>query len=202
MLNISILYICTGKYSMFWRDFYESTQKYFLPNSNYELHYFVFTDELSLPYEDKPYVNKIYQVALEWPYITLLRFEIFKKCFNGGVASEYMAMIDELEMRVRKDLNNDIIAVYHDESHLNKYATEHLNEIKILSPSYGYIEGMGLPFPQKIIMLNKNKFGGHTFMRNQINLPFVNDTEIKVKSYNIMSRLQSVLTIVRTKLNI
>lgn len=42
MKKIAILYICTGKYDIFWEDFYKTSEKYFLNNS--EKHYFVFTD--------------------------------------------------------------------------------------------------------------------------------------------------------------
>lgn len=41
-MKIAILYICTGKYNVFFRDFYSSSEKYFLPNC--EKTYFVFSD--------------------------------------------------------------------------------------------------------------------------------------------------------------
>ena len=40
--SIGILYICTGPYVLFWKDFYESFEKNFLPS--YEKRYYVFTD--------------------------------------------------------------------------------------------------------------------------------------------------------------
>ena len=40
-MKIGILYICTGNYTVFWEDFYESFSKYFCTNS--EIHYFVFS---------------------------------------------------------------------------------------------------------------------------------------------------------------
>ena len=40
--QIAILYICTGKYVVFWKDFYQSFEKKFLKKS--EVEYFVFTD--------------------------------------------------------------------------------------------------------------------------------------------------------------
>ena len=42
-MKIGILYICTGNYTVFWEDFYESFSKYFCTNS--EIHYFVFSDK-------------------------------------------------------------------------------------------------------------------------------------------------------------
>lgn len=40
--SIGILYICTGPYALFWKDFYESFENKFLPS--YEKKYYVFTD--------------------------------------------------------------------------------------------------------------------------------------------------------------
>lgn len=40
--SIGILYICTGPYILFWKDFYESFEEKFLPS--YQKKYFVFTD--------------------------------------------------------------------------------------------------------------------------------------------------------------
>lgn len=42
MNKVAVLYICTGKYDVFWKDFYISYEKYFLPDC--EKHYYVFTD--------------------------------------------------------------------------------------------------------------------------------------------------------------
>ena len=48
-MKIAILYICTGKYNIFWKDFYTSCEKNFIPNS--EKHYFVFTDAENIDFE-------------------------------------------------------------------------------------------------------------------------------------------------------
>ena len=76
MKKIAILYICTGKYDIFWEDFYKTSEKYFLNNS--EKHYFVFTDAQSIYEENCDRVHKIYQKTLGWPYNTLMRFNMFK----------------------------------------------------------------------------------------------------------------------------
>ncbi len=78
--HIAIFYICTGKYSTFWNDFFKSTELLFLPNSYeyaYEKHYFVFTDSTDLNDCDNPRVHIIKQKALEWPLPTLMRFKFF-----------------------------------------------------------------------------------------------------------------------------
>ena len=75
MTKIGMLYICTGKYTVFWPEFYRSFEEKFLPGCEKE--YFVFTDATAIEYEDAPRVHRIYQEAYPWPYSTLKRFSIF-----------------------------------------------------------------------------------------------------------------------------
>ncbi len=76
--SIGILYICTGPYKVFWKDFYNSFQKYFLPE--YEKHYYVFTDGDKLEEEGNTEYIHYYKIEnLPWPLITLLRFRFFLK---------------------------------------------------------------------------------------------------------------------------
>ena len=42
MTKVAALYIATGRYTVFWPEFYESAEKYLLKDC--EVHYFVFTD--------------------------------------------------------------------------------------------------------------------------------------------------------------
>lgn len=73
-MKIGILYICTGNYTVFWEDFYESFSKYFCTNS--EIHYFVFSDkEMDFTGKKNVHFNKIQNQP--WPLITLLRFQTF-----------------------------------------------------------------------------------------------------------------------------
>lgn len=73
--KIAILYICTGKYVVFWKQFYRSMEKRFLQQSIVE--YFVFTDAASIYAEEDEHVHKVEQKLLGWPYDTLMRFDIF-----------------------------------------------------------------------------------------------------------------------------
>jgi hypothetical protein len=74
--KIGILYICTGKYVVFWRDFFQSAEKYFLPEI--EKHYFVFTDSREIDFSStNNRIHIIYQENLGWPDNTLKRFHIF-----------------------------------------------------------------------------------------------------------------------------
>lgn len=74
-MKIGILYIALGKYSVLWKDFYLSAEKYFMMAEEKE--YFVFTDEKELYASDKLNVNIVYQSDMGWPNNTLLRFQMF-----------------------------------------------------------------------------------------------------------------------------
>ncbi len=234
---IGILYICTGKYDIFWKKFFLSAEKYLFPGS--EKKYFVFTDATQLYAEGNHKVQKVYQKNLGWPNNTLFRFKIFlgveeelQKCdylfffnaniifvdkigndilpgeandgllavkhpgfwdkqikdyvydrnplstayisndkgshyfmggFNGGETEAYLQLVKALNYNIHKDLDNDVIALWHDESHLNNYLLT--KNPKILSPAYGYAEGYDLPFKAKLIILNKDKYGGLDYLR-------------------------------------
>lgn len=45
----------------------------------------------------------------------------FRGCFNGGTSQAYLKMSDTLDRRIQKDLEKNVIALWHDESHLNRY---------------------------------------------------------------------------------
>lgn len=75
-MKIGILYICTGKYDIFWKDFYLSCEKYFFTEE--EKVYYVFTDAPQIYNESSPKIVKIFQENLGWPHNTLMRFSMFQ----------------------------------------------------------------------------------------------------------------------------
>ena len=79
MSKIAILYICTGRYDVFFPDFYQTAEQLFL--NNHTKHYFVFTDSTTLTQQYKEHTNItfIHQNKLGWPYDTLMRYEMFLK---------------------------------------------------------------------------------------------------------------------------
>ncbi len=87
--------------------------------------------------------------------------ERFRHCyfaggFNGGTYSAFMEMSSKIKNNIDIDNSNNIIAVWHDESHLNEYVSNIQDKIKILTPSYCYPENRDLPYHKKIIALDKN----------------------------------------------
>lgn len=197
MKNIAIFYICTGKYNILWKEFYESSEEFFL--SEHHKEYFVFTDVENLEYEEQNQaIHRIKQEKLPWPYPTLYRFKMFNTqyeyvknfdyvfffnanakfvkavsavdvlpnneenglvvvkhpryrmyenfdfpydrnfkcqayikygkgetyvqgCIIGGTVEAFFEMSKKLEKQIDKDLSKNIIALWHDESYLNKY---------------------------------------------------------------------------------
>lgn len=233
MPKIGMLYLCTGKYTVFWPGFYRSFRQNFLPGCEKE--YFVFTDAAHIEGEEDPAVHRIPQQAYDWPYSTLRRFDIFltreaelARCdflfffnanlvcqetvtaeeflprpeqgedlllvqqpgfwnkrplfytydrnprstayipyncgrdyvsggLNGGTAAAFLALCRELSRRTEADLARGVIARWHDESQLNRYAAER-SDYRLLTPAYWYPEGWDLPFEPKILVLDKSRF--------------------------------------------
>jgi len=75
--------------------------------------------------------------------------------FNGGRAGRYLQMAEEIKGWIDTDLKNGIIAVWHDESFLQKYLAGNSPTI-VLSPAYCYQEERTMPFERKLVALHKN----------------------------------------------
>ncbi len=241
MRKIGILYICTGKYEVFWEGFYDSVCRYFLNEE--DLHFFVWTDsEEVIKYaENDKKIHIYYQEVEQWPYPTLKRFEYFlrakeemrkmdylifmnanlivntpisreevlpgdeerlfftlhpgffdqtrdkftydenNKCrayigknegeryyaggFNGGCAQDFIELMECLSERINADLQEGIIARWHDESHINRYIIDCKKPYRVLSPAYLYPQGLDIPFEEKITVIDKNTKGGHAYLR-------------------------------------
>jgi hypothetical protein len=237
-MKIAILYICTGKYDVFWNEFYTSSEKYFC-NLEHK-HYFVFTDSQQIVDADN--ISIVFQDNLGWPFNTLYRYRLFLRvkeqllqydrvvffnansifdksiifpeffgvdsnligCIhpgffdksieeytyekreassafvrkswkyfaggvNGGCSHQFIAVCESISQNIENDLQKGIVAIWHDESHWNAYLNNNYLEIKdrlhILTPAYLYPENWDLPFEKKIVLRDKNKFGGHSLLR-------------------------------------
>lgn len=87
--RIAVLYICTGKYIVFWEEFYRSFERNFLTKSQVE--YYVFTDaEWLYGEESHTNIHRIHQENLGWPGNTLFRFRMFVRIREELEAFDYV----------------------------------------------------------------------------------------------------------------
>lgn len=87
--------------------------------------------------------------------------QYFAGGFNGGSSLEYLKMAKHISNNIDIDYSKGIIAIWHDESHLNRYFIDN-KPTKILNPSYCCNEGwLDCPFGRKLLALDKN----HQFLR-------------------------------------
>ena len=88
-MKVAIIFIGTGRYINFLPLYYENIHKYFLPKSEKTI--LAFTDGTG----DFPDDIKVYhQEHLEWPYITLKRFEIINKAKTFIKDFDWVVFID------------------------------------------------------------------------------------------------------------
>ncbi|MEG9320813.1 hypothetical protein [Fusobacterium varium] len=118
-MKIGILYIGIGRYSIFFKGFYESCEKYFLPKS--EKTYYIFSDKELKEWEGRGNIRLIKEKDYGWPGNTLYRFHMFKKIeeelkkndyiffFNSNY--NFIDFIYENEILFKKE---EIIALDHD----------------------------------------------------------------------------------------
>lgn len=81
--------------------------------------------------------------------------QYFAGGFFGGSTLEFIHIVTTTTQNVYKDLEKGLIAVWHDESHWNRYCIDHPPTV-ILNPSYCYPESWDLPYPKKLLALDKN----------------------------------------------
>ena len=79
--------------------------------------------------------------------------------FNGGSTKEFLKMSEVIAERVTKDLEKDIIALWHDESQMNRYMIDNPPSLS-LTPSYCFAEELinnpSYQYEPKIIALKKD----------------------------------------------
>lgn len=82
---------------------------------------------------------------------------------NGGISEAFLLLSKILSENINKDLERGIIALWHDESHINRYFID--NPPKTLDSSYAYPEHWNIPFVKKIMIKDKSHYGGHQYLR-------------------------------------
>ena len=75
--------------------------------------------------------------------------------FNGGTAENYLKMSEVISANILDDYRKNIIAIWHDESHMNRYFINH-SPTRVLTPSYCYPESWSLPYERKLLALDKD----------------------------------------------
>lgn len=75
--------------------------------------------------------------------------------FNGGSKNEFLNMAKILNQNIDEDFSNSIIAIWHDESHINNYVQKHKEEFNILTPSFCYPQHYEINISKKIIVQDK-----------------------------------------------
>ncbi len=75
--------------------------------------------------------------------------------FYGGEKNEFLNICKIASQNIEVDLQKNLIAVWHDESHLNRYFVDH-PPTKVLSPAYCYPESWNIPYKKKLLALDKN----------------------------------------------
>lgn len=81
--------------------------------------------------------------------------QYFAGGFNGGSSEEYLKMASVISKNIDIDFSNGIIAIWHDESHINRYFIDN-PPTKILDPSYCCVENWyDCPFGRKLLALIK-----------------------------------------------
>lgn len=88
----------------------------------------------------------------------LFKYEYCQACFFGARTNSFLEMSDILNENINIDLKNNIIAKWHDESHLNKYILSHPHK----SLHQGYAHPINFPNVNnevKFIHKNANAWG-------------------------------------------
>jgi hypothetical protein len=87
----------------------------------------------------------------------------FQGCLWGGRVPEVIDMMLELAKRTTIDLNADYIAVWHDESQMNKFFAERRDEVNVLHPAFAYPEDFAssCDFEPKIVHVSKDNSKYH-----------------------------------------
>lgn len=82
----------------------------------------------------------------------------YQACVWGGKIPDVFELLNTLESRIQRDIENETIPVWHDESHLNKFLVENQERVHVLGPQFAYPEVFSqyCTFEPKIVHLAKD----------------------------------------------
>lgn len=104
-MTIAILYICTGRYTRFFEGFYNSSEKYFLPDA--QKTYFVWTDDESLGC-GLDNVNIYHKECAGFPADSLFRFETFLQAEEELKKFDYIYFFNA-NAEIKQKIGNEIL---------------------------------------------------------------------------------------------
>ena len=101
---------------------------------------------------------------------------------EGGRTADFLEMCRTLKGNIETDLKSNVIARWHDESHVNHYIHT-LKKYRLLSPSYCYPVGFDLPVENKIAGVSKqDKFDVKHFKNAEIRKSFFQKIYVRLDS--------------------
>lgn len=109
-MKIGILYIGIGRYACFWPDFYQSCEKYLVPEA--EKHYYVFTDKDDLTPQER--VTVFHQDDMGWPLNSLFRFKMFGRIKDLLQSNDYLLFFNSNALLVAPVTAEDILPRHED----------------------------------------------------------------------------------------
>jgi len=116
---------------------------------------------------------------------------------NGGRTNDYLNMYEILKKRVDEDDKKDIVAVWHDESHLNRYLLDlDENNYKLLNISYGFSEYCSHKIKNihpKVLFIDKSKY---------INIRRIKGKQKQIMGNNRKRNMKKVKRMIRKRLPI
>ncbi len=112
------------------------------------------------------------------PNIEGVKYHYFMGGLNGGRTTNFMTLCRDCSANIKLDEKNNIIACFHDESHINAYFLQ--KDVLIMPSSYGFPEGLEFPFAVKILIRDKVKHYGEDFRKEYAN-PFLLPSPFKRK---------------------
>ncbi|MCD7797832.1 MAG: hypothetical protein LUG84_00265 [Akkermansiaceae bacterium] len=272
-MKITVLYIATGRYTVFWDEFYATMTKYFLPDC--ERHVILFTDRPET-FQHPALSTRECSVTLvkirqePWPFQTLFRYRLFLEHaalwskadyvffinadyvffqevsrailptpdegglvvaehrksleldveeypyernpasaafipagkgehyfaggFNGGAVPAFLELCRSISKATQEDLEHNIVAVWHDESHLNRYLLG--KPVKVLPPEFVWPEyAMNRRNRGRIICgpRDKDRYGGHAWLRGATDVKKKSKFRRRLPKYCILTALAIVL---------
>ena len=86
--------------------------------------------------------------------------------FFGGKSEDFIRTAEKIYSSIQDDLSRGIIAVWHDESHLNRHFFDSPPSV-VLDVPFAVAENMTQRMPNsKVLFLDKAAIGGHQFFRS------------------------------------